>query len=78
MTQYKIHELLKCCNSFPRYHSANGMCWVQCEKCGNRSQTYLTAGLSANRGWNEKRQRQLEIENIYEGKPSWYTKVEDR
>ena len=76
-TLFKIHELIKCCDVFPRYHKAKGLCWVQCPECGNRSQTYLTAGLSANKGWNEKRQRQLKVENLYDGKPAWYAPKEE-
>ena len=75
--KFKIHELIKCCNVFPEYHSANGLKWVQCPECKNRSQTYLTAGLSANKGWNERRRRQLKIENIYIGKPHWHTVDKD-
>ena len=75
-TQFKLHALIKCCNVYPRYHTANGMTWVQCPECGNRSQTYLTAGLSANKGWNEKRERQLKVENITTGKPHWYKEEE--
>jgi len=60
--QFKIEELIPCCGKLPRYHTANGIKWVQCQVCGNRSQTYLTAGLSANRGWNEKREKQIKFE----------------
>ncbi len=73
-TQFRIHELIPCCDKLPRYHSANGLKWVQCQSCGNRSQTYLTSGLSANKGWNEKRTKQLKVENLYNGKPHWYKK----
>ena len=69
---FKIEELEKCCGVYPRYHSANGLKWVACPVCGNRSQTYMTSGLSANKGWNEKRQRQLGVENLHTGKPHWY------
>jgi predicted nucleic acid-binding Zn-ribbon protein len=62
---FKIHELIKCCEVYPRYHKADGVCWVQCPKCGNRSRSYLTAGLSANKGWNDLRTRQLEIQKLY-------------
>ena len=74
---FKIEELIKCCKKFPLYHTANGMTWVQCQVCKNRSQTYLTAGLSANRGWNIKRERQLKVENLYNGKPAWYAPKEE-
>ena len=73
---FRIEELQKCCGVYPRYHSANGLKWVQCHECGNRSHTYITSGLSANKGWNEKRTRQLEVENIYTGKPSSYKAVQ--
>ena len=69
-----IDELIKCCSAFPRYHTANGLTWVQCEECGNRSQAYLNARRSANKGWNEKRERQLKVENLYNGKRHWYAK----
>ena len=77
--QFKISELELCCDKIPRYHSANGLRWVQCPECENRSQTYLTSGLSANRGWNEKRRKQIKVENLYNGKPAWYkaTTVEE-
>jgi hypothetical protein len=73
-TLYKIEELIKCCDRYPLYHKANGLRWVACPTCNNRSQAYQTAGLSANKGWNEKRKRQLKIENLYNGKPHWYAK----
>ncbi len=56
------YELIKCCGKFPRYHKADGLTWVQCQVCENRSQSYLTARLSANKGWNEKRQLQIKIQ----------------
>jgi len=72
-TQLKINELIKCCDRYPLYHTANGLTWVQC-KCGNRSATYMTGGKSANIGWNEKREKQLKVENLYNGNPHWYKK----
>ena len=70
--QYKIEELELCCKKYPLYHTANGLRWVQCQVCKNRSQTYLTAGLSANKCWNEKRRKQMKVENLYNGKKAWY------
>lgn len=77
MGMFKIEELIKCCGKYPRYHKADGLTWVRCSVCGNRSQTYITSGLSANKGWNEKRQRQPEVENLYDGKPHWYKPEEE-
>ena len=57
-----IHVLTKCCDVYPHYHKADGLTWVQCPKCENRSQTYLSAGLSANKGWNEKRAKQIKLQ----------------
>ena len=76
---HKIEELIKCCSVYPRYHKAGGLTWVQCQnkECGNRSQAYLTARLSANKGWNEKRKRQLKVEYLYNGKRSWYAQEKD-
>ena len=70
MNELKIHELIKCCNRYPRYHTLNGLTWVQC-KCGNRSDAYL-AGIDANIAWNVKREKQLKVENLYNGKKHWY------
>ena len=63
-TMHKIHELIKCCDKYPRYHLEDGICYVKCQVCGNRSQSYLTAGLSANKGWNELRERQIKVQAI--------------
>ena len=70
MNELKIHELKKCCKDYPRYHSSNGLTWVQC-KCGNKSDAYLT-GIDACKAWNVKREKQLKVENLYNGKPAWY------
>ena len=73
MNELKIHELIKCCNRYPLYHWSNGLAWVQCQKCGNRSDAYL-ARIDANIAWNVKREKQLKVENLYNGKQHWYKK----
>ena len=73
---FRINELILCCNAYPRYHSADGLCWVQCEECGNRSQTYILGRTAANEGWNEHRKLQSKVENIYTGKEHWYKNEE--
>ena len=72
MNEQKIHELIKCCNRYPRYHSSSGLTWVQC-KCGNKSDACLT-NIDANIAWNKKREKQLKVENLYNGKQHWYKK----
>ena len=79
--QFKIHVLLKCCDQYPSpcTRISDGAKRVKCEVCGNATPYYLGAGLSANKGWNEKRRKQIKVENLYNGKPAWYkaTTVEE-
>ena len=75
MNEYKIHELKKCCKRYPLYHSADGYHWAECSECKNRSGRYPSF-IEANKDWNKKRERQLKVENLYNGKPAWYAKEE--
>ena len=61
-----IHELIKCCGKYPspRYRKFDGARRVVCDKCGISTPYYLSAGLSANKGWNEMKERQVKTENI--------------
>ena len=69
-------ELLKCCGEFPRYYTKDGVIWVACQECENRTLGFLSAHVSANKMWNEMRERQLEVEGLYDGQTNWYKKEE--
>ena len=58
MGKQKIHELKKCCEQYPRYHTKDGVTWVQCPKCGKKTNNFLTAGISANKEWNKINEKQ--------------------
>ena len=61
-----IDELVKCCGEYPspRERKSDGARRVVCKKCDNSTPYYISAGLSANRGWNEKRQLQIKVQEI--------------
>lgn len=67
-------KLLRCCGKFPRYYTKDGVTWVACQTCENRTLGFLSAHVSANKMWNEMRERQLEVEGLYDGQRDWYKK----
>ena len=75
MSEQKEHELRKCCKKYPRYHQFEGQYWVECE-CGNMSAKNITGYWDACLSWNKMRDRQLKVENLYNGKQHWYKKTQ--
>ena len=65
MGMVKIEELIKCCGQWPspRTRKSDGARRVVCEVCGNSTPYYLSSGLSANIGWNEKREKQIKFQS---------------
>ncbi len=69
-------KLLKCCSKYPRYITKDGVTWVACQECENKTFGFLSAYASANKAWNIMRERQLEVEGLYNGQTNWYKKEE--
>jgi len=61
-------ELEKCCGRYPDliYRKSDGARKIVCPACGNETPYYMTAGLSANKAWNELRVRQADLLTIVE------------
>ena len=78
MSEQKILELELCCRRYPslRTRKSDGAKRVVCTVCDNASRYCLLASyLDVEIQWNEMRDKQLKVQNLYDGKQHWYKKT---